>query len=200
MPIAPLLLASTAGTVGLVVAGVLAAVVLLAGVSLYNNLAASRVRCDAAWSDIDVQLKRRHDLIPNVVEAVKAYAGYEKGTLETVVAARSNALRAAGPASQAQAEGELTGALKSLFALAESYPQLRASDQFTHLQQSLATIEDALQSSRRYYNAVSRDFNTAVATFPGNVVAGWGGFRPREYFELADSGERAVPGVKMDLS
>lgn len=200
MPGPFVLLAAAASTVALVVAAVAAAVVLLALVWLYNTLAASRVRCDAAWSDIDVQLKRRHDLIPNVVEAVKGYAGYEKGTLEAVIAARSTALRAAGPAAQAQAESQLAGTLKSLFALAESYPQLRTSDQFSHLQQSLAAIEDALQSARRYYNAVVRDFNTAVATFPGNIVAGWGGFRPREYFELADAGERAVPSVKMDLS
>ncbi|NQW48313.1 MAG: LemA family protein [Planctomycetes bacterium] len=169
-------------------------------IAIYNNLVGLRVRCDNAWSDIDVQLKRRHDLIPNVVEAVKGYAGYEKGTLQAVVEARSNALKATGPAAQAQAENQLGSTLKSLFALAESYPQLRASEQFTHLQQSLAGIEDAVQNSRRYYNAVVRDLNTAVAMFPGNIVAGYGGFRPREFFELSDAGDRDVPSVKMDLT
>jgi LemA protein len=180
--------------------GVALAAAVLGAIAIYNNLVGLRVRCDNAWSDIDVQLKRRHDLIPNVVEAVKGYAGYEKGALQAVVEARSNALRATGPVAQAQAENQLTGTLKSLFALAESYPQLRASEQFTHLQQSLAGIEDALQNARRYYNAVVRDLNTAVAMFPGNLVAAWGGFKPREFFEITDAGERAVPSVKMDLT
>jgi len=169
-------------------------------ISIYNNLVALRVRCDGAWSDIDVQLKRRHDLIPNIVEAVKGYAGYEKGTLAAVIEARNKAQQATGTAAQSEAENRLGLSLKGLLALAESYPQLRASEQFTHLQQSLSGIEDALQSARRYYNAVVRDLNTAVASFPGNLVANSGGFRPREFFELSDPAERAVPSAKMDLT
>ena len=172
----------------------------LALISIYNNLVALRVRCDGAWSDIDVQLKRRHDLIPNIVEAVKGYAGYEKGTLAAVIEARNKAQQATGTAAQAQAENQLGLSLKGLLALAESYPQLRASEQFTHLQQALSGVEDALQSARRYYNAVVRDLNTAVASFPSNLVASSAGFRPREFFELSDPAERAVPSAKMDLT
>ena len=172
----------------------------LALISIYNNLVALRVRCDGAWSDIDVQLKRRHDLIPNIVEAVKGYAGYEKGTLAAVIEARNKAQQATGTAAQAQAENQLGLSLKGLLALAESYPQLRANEQFTHLQQALSGIEDSLQSARRYYNAVVRDLNTAVASFPSNLVASSGGVRPRDFFELSDPAERAVPSAKMDLT
>jgi LemA protein len=187
-------------TIGIVVAISVIVSAVLWLIAIYNNLVSLRVRSNGAWSDIDVQLKRRHDLIPNVVEAVKSYAGYEKGTLEAVVAARSKAMNANGPTASAAAENQLSGALKSLFALAEAYPQLRASEQFSHLQQTLASIEDAVQNARRYYNAVVRDFNTAVESFPANLVAGPFGFRGREFFEVTDSAERAVPSVQMDLS
>ena len=166
-------------------------------VVLYNQLVAITVRADNAWSDIDVQLKRRHDLIPNVVEAVKGYAGYEKGALEAVVNARARAMNAHGAADSAAAENALTGTLKSLFALAEAYPQLKASDQFTHLQQQLTSIEDAIQAARRYYNATVRELNTSVRMFPWNLFAGGAGARPREFFEITDAAERAVPSVKM---
>jgi LemA protein len=161
---------------------------------IYNGLVQLKVRAESAWSDIDVQLKRRHDLVPNLVETVKGYASHERGTLESVVEARSRAMSAQGPASRAEAENVLTGALKSLFALAEAYPQLRAAENFGQLQQQLAGIEDAIQNARRYYNAVVRDLNTKIQQFPSNLVARTFGFREREFFEI-DDGERAVPRV-----
>ena len=163
-------------------------------VVIYNNLVGLRVRADSSWSDIDVQLKRRHDLIPNLVETVKGYAGHEKTTFENVTKFRSMAMQATGPAERAEAEGQLTMALKSLFAVAENYPQLRASENFSSLQKSLAEIEDNLQNARRYYNAVVRDLNTAIMTFPSNLLAGPMGFQPREFFEAAPV-EREVPRV-----
>ena len=163
---------------------------------IYNSLVGLRVRADSAWSDIDVQLKRRHDLIPNLVETVKGYAGHEKSTFENVTKYRSMAMQATGPAERAQAEGQLTLALKSLFAVAENYPQLRASENFTSLQKSLAEIEDNLQNARRYYNAVVRDLNTAIQVFPKNLVAGMFGFQPRAFFELEAAAEREAPAVK----
>ncbi|HEX6306830.1 MAG TPA: LemA family protein [Longimicrobiales bacterium] len=161
---------------------------------IYNGLVQLKVRSESAWSDIDVQLKRRYDLIPNLVETVKGYASHEKGTLEAVVDARSRAMSAQGPAQKAEAENVLTGALKSLFALAESYPQLRAAENFGQLQQQLASIEDAVQNARRYYNAVVRDLNTKIQQFPSNVIARAFGFREREFFEIGEA-ERAVPPV-----
>jgi LemA protein len=162
---------------------------------LYNSLVKLKVMAEGAWADIDVQLKRRYDLIPNLVETVKGYASHERGTLEAVVEARSRAMSAQGPAARGAAEGELSGALKSLFALSENYPQLRAAENFGQLQSSLASIEDAIQNARRYYNAVVRDLNTRIQQFPSNLVALSFGFRPREFFE-ADEGERATPQVK----
>ena len=188
--------AATDGSIAWIVLGVLA-LAAVAGVVLYNQLVALEVRVDNAWSDIDVQLKRRHDLIPNIVEAVKGYVGYEKGTLEAVVNARAKAMSAGSAKEAAAAENTLTGTLKSLFALAESYPQLRGSEQFTGLQQSLSSIEDALQAARRYYNASVRELNSSVRMFPWNLLAGFAGARPREFFEIGDASERAVPSVKM---
>ena len=161
---------------------------------LYNGLVRLKVQADSAWSDIDVQLKRRHDLVPNLVETVKGYAGHERGTLEAVVNARSRAMSAQAPAERAQAENMLTGALKSLFALAEAYPQLRAAENFGALQKSLADIEEAIQNARRYYNAVVRDLNTRILQFPSNLIARSFGFREREFFEM-EAGERSVPKV-----
>ncbi len=172
---------------------ILLAVAVIA-VILYNGLVKLKVQGDGAWSDIDVQLKRRYDLIPNLVETVKGYASHEKGTLEAVIEARNRAMTAQGPAERAEAENMLTGTLKSLFALAESYPQLRAAENFTQLQNSLSQIEDAIQNARRYYNAVARDYNTKVLQLPSNVIARAFGFREREFFEM-DEGERAVPRV-----
>jgi len=161
----------------------------------YNGLVRLKVQCDNAWSDIDVQLKRRYDLIPTIVETVKGYAAHEKGTLEAVVSARNQAMSAQGPAAKGEAEGMLTGALRQVFALAEAYPQLRAVESFTQLQNTLNQIEDTLQNARRYYNAVVRDFNTMIEQFPSNIVAGMGHFKEREFFQLSAPAEREVPKV-----
>src|SRR6202158_1036141 len=131
-------------------------------VGMYNSLVQLRVRCDSAWSDIDVQLKRRYDLIPNLVETVKGYAAHEKGTFENVAKFRSVAMAASTPAEKSEAEGQLTYALRGLLAVAEAYPQLRASEQFQSLQGSLSGLEEAIQNARRYYNAVVRDLNTKI--------------------------------------
>ncbi len=160
----------------------------------YNSLVRLRVQAESAWSDIDVQLKRRYDLIPNLVETVKGYASHERETLEAVVTARARAQGAVSPGERAEAEGLLAQSLKSIFALAESYPQLRASENFTQLQGSLQSIEEAVQNARRYYNAVVRDLNTKIAQFPTNLIALTFGFKPREFFEIAGA-EREVPKV-----
>jgi len=162
---------------------------------MYNSLVRLKVTCDNAWADIDVQLKRRYDLIPNLVETVKGYAGHEKGTLEAVINARNRAMSATGPVDKAQAENMLSGALKSLFALSEAYPQLRAVESFTSLQNSLTQIEDAVQNARRYYNAVVRDLNTKIQQFPSNIFANMLGFKPREFFEVSAAAEREAPKV-----
>jgi len=172
---------------------ILIAVALLVFI-MYNQLVRLKVQAESAWSDIDVQLKRRYDLIPNLVETVKGYASHERGTLESVVAARAKAMSAQGPAERAQAENALTGTLKSLFALAEAYPQLRAAENFGQLQGQLGSIEDAIQNSRRYYNAVVRDLNTKILQFPSNLIARTFAFREREFFEM-DAAERSVPKV-----
>jgi len=164
-------------------------------IAMYNGLVRLRVQCDNAWSDIDVQLKRRYDLIPNLGETVKGYAGHERETLEGVVSARSRAMSAEGPAAKAEAEGMLTAALRQVFALAEAYPQLRAVESFTQLQATLNQIEDAIQNARRYYNAVVRDLNTKISVFPSNIIANMFGFKPREFFEITAPAEREVPKV-----
>lgn len=162
----------------------------------YNGLVGLRVRSDSSWSDIDVQLKRRHDLIPNLVETVKGYATHEKGTFENIAKYRSMAMQAAAPAERAVAEGQLTTALKSLFAVAENYPQLRASEQFTSLQDSLQQTENTLQEARRYYNAVVRDYNTKLQAFPTNFLGGMFNFQPKEFFHLDAPAESAPVAVK----
>jgi LemA protein len=174
---------------------VLLAALVLIVIGMYNGLVRLRVQCDNAWADIDVQLKRRYDLIPNLVETVKGYAGHERGTLEAVVNARNRAMTAQGPAAKGEAEGMLAGALRQLFALAEAYPQLRAVESFTQLQNTLAQIEDTLQNARRYYNAVVRDLNTRIAQFPSSLIAGMFNFTPREFFEITAPAEREAPKV-----
>lgn len=168
--------------------------ILVVAVTIYNSLVKLREQADAAWADIDVQLKRRHDLIPNLVETVKGYASHEKETLERVIQARNTAMAAQGPAAQGEAENMLTGALKSIFALAEAYPQLQAAGGFRDLQASLADIENSIQSSRRYYNAVVRDFNTRIAQVPSNIIAQAFRFTKKEFFEIEET-EREVPKV-----
>src|SRR4030088_3019497 len=176
---------------------VLIALVLLVilAIGMYNSLVRLKVQTDNAWAEIDVQLKRRYDLIPNLVETVKDDAGHEKGTLEAVINARNRAMNATSPGDKAQAENMLSGALKSLFALAEAYPQLRAVESFTSLQNSLSQIEDTVQNARRYYNAVVRDLNTKIQQFPTNIFANMLGFKPREFFEVTAPAEREAPKV-----
>jgi LemA protein len=159
---------------------------------MYNSLVQMRVRCDSAWSDIDVQLKRRHDLIPNLVETVKGYAAHEKGTFENIAKFRSQAMQATTPEGKALAENQLTGALKSLFAVAENYPELKASEQFTKLQGSLSQTEDAIQNSRSYYNQVVRDLNTTIQSFPNSILANMFGFTPRQFFETTEADREPV--------
>ena len=178
---------------------VLIAVIVVIGIvvaGIYNGLVQLKVRADNAWSDIDIQLKRRHDLIPNLVETVKGYAAHEKGTFENVARYRSAAMAATSAEDRAQAEGQLTQALRGLLAVAEAYPELKANQQFQALQQSLQELEDAIQNSRRYYNAVVRDLNTKIQSFPSNLIAGMFNFQQRQFFEIADPTERAVPNVK----
>jgi LemA protein len=162
---------------------------------MYNSLIKLRVQAESAWADIDVQLKRRHDLIPNLVETVKGYATHERGALEAVIDARSRALGASGAAEKGAAEGALSGAVRGLFALAESYPELRASENFAQLQSALLAIEDSLQNARRYYNAVVRDLNTRIQQFPGNMMASAFGIRQQEFFEAGEA-EREAPHVQ----
>jgi LemA protein len=173
------------------------AVVVIVGIGMYNSLVRLRERADGAWADVDVQLKRRHDLVPNLVETVKGYASHEKNTLERVIQARSSAMTAQGPAAKGDAENMLTGALKSLFALSEAYPELQAAESFRDLQASLNQVEHQVAEARRYYNAVVRDFNTKTQTFPSVIVARAFGFAQREFFEV-DEGERAAPEVSFD--
>jgi LemA protein len=175
---------------------VILVVIVVMLISIYNGLVQLRVRCDSAWSDIDVQLKRRHDLIPNLVETVKGYAAHEKGTFENIAKFRSQAMQATSPADKAVAENQLTGALKSLFAVAENYPELKASDQFTDLQRSLSQTEESIQNARRYYNAVVRDLNTKIQSFPSNILAGMFGFTQRQFFEISEPTDREPVQVK----
>ena len=173
----------------------LIAVVVLWAVATYNGLVQLRVRADGAWSDISVQLKRRYDLIPNLVETVKGYAAHEQKVFVQVTEARSRAMQATSPAEKTAAEGALTGTLKSLFAIAENYPQLRANENFMGLQGSLTQVEETLQGARRYYNAVVRDYNTKLTVVPDRFVAQLGGFTPKEFFQLDTPEEGKAPKV-----
>src|SRR5581483_6071312 len=166
-----------------IVLAVLVLLVLVA-VSLYNRLVGLRVQTDAAWSDIETQLKRRHDLVPNLVETVKGYAAHEKSVFENVSEARSRAMAAATPAQAAQAEGLLTQALRGLNAVAEAYPELKANQNFLSLQQSLSDTEERIAGSRRAYNGAVQELNTRIQTVPSNLIAGMFGFHPREFFEI----------------
>jgi LemA protein len=179
---------------------VLAIIVILALVAVmsFNGLVRRRNRTKEAWSQIDVELKRRHDLIPNLVNTVKGYAAHESGTFEAVTRARAAAVSAgasADPAQIAPAENALSASLRSLFAVAENYPTLRAVESFKALQEQLTATEDKLEYARRYYNTSARDYNTAIQTFPRTLIAGPFGFTPVTFFEVDDAAERAVPVV-----
>ncbi len=168
-------------------------------IGMYNSLIRLKNRVDEAWSDIDVQLKRRYDLIPNLVETVKGYAGHEKETLESVTKARSQAMAAqesGDAAQQAEAENMLSSTLKSIFALSENYPDLKANTNFLELQRELSDTENKIQASRRFYNGNVRDFNTKLEIFPTNIIGNILGFKSREYFEIEDEKERENVKVK----
>jgi LemA protein len=180
---------------------VILAILVLVGlyvVMAYNGLVKSRQMAEEAWSGIDVQLKRRADLIPNLIETVKGYAAHEKGTLEEVVKLRNQAqaVPSGDVAGRAQAESLLGQALGKAVALAEAYPDLKANQNFSELQASLETIEGEIQMSRRYYNGAARDLNVKVESFPSNLIAGQFGFSKRPYFEIENAADRAVPSVK----
>lgn len=165
-------------------------------VAMYNGLVRRRNQAHEAWSDIEVQMKRRYDLIPNVLETVKGYAAHEKGIFERVTQARSAAMGAQTPADHAKAENMLAGTLKSLFAVAENYPDLKANTNFLELQRELADTENKIQASRRFYNGVVRDYNTALETVPTNLVASAFGFTRREFFDLESEAESKPVAVK----
>ncbi len=178
---------------------IVVAVLVLMIIGMYNSLIRLKNRVAEAWSDIDVQLKRRYDLIPNLVETVKGYAAHEKETLEKVVQARNAAMQAqsGGDAKQqAQAENALSATLKSIFALAESYPNLKANENFLELQKELSDTENKIQAARRFYNGNVRDFNTKLQVFPTNIMAGMLGFKARDYFEIGEEKEREAVKVK----
>lgn len=177
----------------------LVVVVVLGGwaIVVYNGLVTLKNRVDEAWSDIDVQLKRRYDLIPNLLETVKGYAKHEEGVFTKVTEARNMAMSAGGdPKKMADSENMLSGALKSLFAVAENYPDLKANQNFMSLQEELADTEDKIQAARRFYNGNVRDFNIKIEVFPNNLLAGMFGFKKRDLFELSDEKERENVQVK----
>jgi len=163
-----------------------------------NSIIGSRNRVDESWSGIDVQLKRRHDLVPNLVETVKGYATHEKETFEKVTQARADAMSAQGVAATAQAEQQLSGALAGLRAVAENYPQLRATENFQQLSRNLSQLEDEIQSARRIYNSNVQSYNTTIQQFPASIVANQGGFAARDFFEIEDKSEREPVAVSFD--
>jgi LemA protein len=182
----------------MVIALIVIGVILLLGliyILIRNSMIGSRNRVDEAWSGIDVQLKRRHDLVPNLVETVKGYAQHERETFEKVTQARAAAMAAQGPAEASQAESQLSAALGGLRVVAEQYPELRATENFQQLSRNLSELEDEIQASRRIYNSNVQAYNTKIQIFPNSVVAGTGGFTPREFFEITDAAEREPVAV-----
>jgi LemA protein len=177
----------------LIIILVIVALLVLYVIGAFNGLVRLRNRVDNAWAQIDVQLKRRYDLIPNLVETVKGYASHERQTLEDVIQARNMAMSAQGPAQQAQAENMISGALKSLFALSEAYPDLKANQNFLNLQEELTGTEGRIAYARQFYNDTVQRYNTKIQTFPAVVLAGMLHFTVREYFEVEDAARDAVP-------
>jgi LemA protein len=188
-------------TIVLIILIAIVVVVVLFLVGLYNGLVTRRNRIDEAFGQIDVQLKRRHDLIPNLVQAVKGYMGFEQDVLTRVTEARANAVTAGaqGPAQQAQAENMLTGALRSLFAVVENYPDLKANQNVMQLQEQLTTTENQISFARQHYNATVLDYNNSIQTFPAVMVAGMFGFTRREFFDAEPEAEQ-VPNVDLSLN
>jgi LemA protein len=184
-------------TIIFIIIGILLLIVAVA----YNGLVRAKIRTDEAWSDITVQLKRRYDLIPNLVETVKGYAKHEKTVFKEVTEARANALGAQGVAETAKADNQFQTALKSLFAVAEAYPDLKASQNFQELQAEVTDTEDKIQAARRFYNGAVRDLNTKIQVFPTNIFAGMMGFKPREFYDVDEAETEAVnQAVKVDFS
>lgn len=183
----------------LLLIGLLVLLVLVVGglfFGMYNGLVRKRVASETAWSDIDVQLKRRHDLVPNLVNTVQGYASHEKETLENVIQARNQAVGADGPAASAAAEGMLSSALGKIFALSEAYPDLKANQNFLSLQEELTSTENKIGFARTHYNRTTANYNEALQTVPSNIVAGMCGFQKRDLFELEDASQREAPQVK----
>lgn len=180
----------------LIVLAVFALIILIWAVGIYNGLVRLRTRVRAAWAQIDVQLKRRHDLIPNLVETVKGYAAHEKQTLERVIAARNQAVAATGPAQSAAAENLLTGALRQIFALSEAYPDLKANVNFQQLSEELTSTENRIGFARQHYNESVREYNEAIQVFPAVIFAGMFRFTAEEFYELEDQAEKQAPQVK----
>lgn len=172
------------------------AIVALYGVAVYNKLVKFRTLVDEAWSGINVQLKKRHDLIPNLMETVRGYAAHEKETFESVTLARNTAIQAQSVKTQEVAENQLSGALSRLLAVSERYPELKANQNFLQLQEQLGTIEGDIEKSRRYYNGAVRQKNIAIDTFPSNLIANMFGFEKSPFFELDSEAEKAVPKIK----
>jgi LemA protein len=179
-----------------VVLGGLGVVILLWGLLTYNRLITLRVKAEESWGDIDTQLKRRWDLIPTLVASIQGYASHESSVFEQVAAARARSETASSLREQAQAEEGLKEAMKSLFAIVEAYPELQANENFMLLQQTLEQIEDSIQRSRRYYNAVVRDYNISIDVFPRNHIAGLFGFHEREFYSLTNEAERTSPSIR----
>jgi LemA protein len=182
-------------TIAIIVILALVVIAIIYVIAVFNGLIRLQNRANEGFSDIDVQLKRRHDLIPNLVETVKGYAAHERQTLESVTAARAAAVSATGPEAQARAENQLTGALRQLFAVAENYPDLKASRNFLELQNEITDTEDKIQAARRFYNMTVRDLNIKVQSFPSSVIANRRGIKTREFFELDEPADREVPAV-----
>src|SRR5438477_1588312 len=184
--------------VAIIIIAVLVIVLILVLIGTNNAMIGDRNRCDEAWSGIDVQLKRRHDLVPNLVETVKGYASHEREVFEKVTAARAEATKAHTPAESAQKEGQLTAALTDLRAVAENYPDLRATENFQKLQNELTEIEDEIQAARRIYNSNVQAYNTKIQVFPNSMIANSRGFTPKEFFEIEDAADREP--VKVSFS
>lgn len=185
-------------TLSLIIFVVVAIAILWTGIT-YNRFISLGVRIKEAWSDIEVQFKRRYDLIPNLVETVKGYAAHESGTLAKVTEMRTRAMNASNPADKSAAENALSGTLKSLFAVSENYPLLKANENFLELQRELSDTENKLQAARRFYNSVVLDLNTAVQSFPSNFIAQMGGFQTAEFFTLGEADATATEPVKVQF-
>jgi LemA protein len=184
--------------VAVIIIVVLVVLFVLILIGLNNSMVGARNRCDEAWSGIDVQLKRRHDLVPNLVETVKGYASHEREVFEKVTTARAEATKAHSPADSARKEGQLTAALTDLRAVAENYPNLRATENFQKLQNELTEIEDEIQAARRIYNSNVQAYNTKIQVFPNSMIANSRGFTPKEFFEIEDAADREP--VKVSFS